>query len=106
MLARPRRWIRAGCPRTSRSCTLGTVNRTASHAVLARDLAIASAVITRPALGAFDCAIPVRVAPAAATHKSRVPLRKKREGRSTLRPLASPSDRPPSVHDGIGHDVL
>src|SRR5438093_294994 len=103
MLAFPRRVIRAGLPRLSRSWTLGTVKRSASHAVFAPEAAIASAVITRPALGAFDCAAPARAPPpAAATHTSRVPPRKKREGRSMLRPLAAPFTARPSIHDRIG----
>src|SRR5436309_14073258 len=107
MLARPRRWMRAGCPRTSRSCTFGTVSLIASHAVFAPDLAIASAVITRPALGAFPCATPVRASPlATASHTSSMPPWKKRRGRSTLRPPSPRSPGRPSVHDGIGHDVL
>src|SRR5712691_10612897 len=107
MLARPRRWIRAGWPRTSRSCTFGTVSRSASHAVLAPDLAIASAVMTRPALGAFPCAAPVRgPPPTRAPHRSIARPGIKREGRSTLRPLTPPSAGCGSIHDGIGHDVL
>src|SRR5213592_1665084 len=107
MLARPRRWMRAGCPWTSRSCTFGTVSLTASHAVFAWDLVMVSAVITRPSLGAFDCATPACAPPAAATQTSTAPPRQKqREGRSTLRPSVSPSIRRRSVHDRIGHDVL
>src|SRR5882762_3742063 len=107
MLARPRRWIRAGWPWTSRSCTFGTVSRTASHAVLAPDLAIASAVITRPALGSCDCASPARAPPcASATHTNRAQPGKKRKGRSTLRPPSPRSLGCRSIHDGIGHDVL
>src|SRR6266513_5616327 len=107
MLARPRRWIRAGWPRTSRSCTLGTVNRSASQAVLAPDLAIASAVMTRPALGAFPCAAPARgPAPTRAPHRSIAQPGIKREGRSTLRPLTAPSFTRGSIDDGIRHDVL
>src|SRR5216117_2577098 len=59
--------IRAGSPRTSRSCMLGTVNRTASHAVLAPDLAIASAVMSLAPLGAFVSSIPARAPPQPAT---------------------------------------
>src|SRR3989442_2956828 len=107
MLARPRRWIRAGWPRTSRSCTFGTASRSASHAVLAPDLVIASAVITRPPLGAFDCVTPARPPPAAAVrHTTSVAVRKKRRGRSTPRPPSPHSSDRPSVHDGIRHDVL
>src|SRR5712691_12918608 len=107
MLARPRRWIRAGWPRTSRSCTFGTASRRASHAVLAPDLAIASAVMTLPALGAFPCAAPARgPPPTRAPDRSSAQPGIKREGRSTLRPLSpAPCDRA-SVHDGIGHDIL
>src|SRR5436309_290963 len=107
MLAFPRRVIRAGLPRLSRSWTLGTVKRSASHAVFAPEAAIASAVITRPALGAFDWAAPVRAPPpAAATHTSKVPPRKKRRGRGTLRPPSPTPASRPSIHDRIGHDVL
>src|SRR5882724_12522626 len=107
MLARPRRWIRAGWPRTSRSCTFGTASRRASHAVLAPDLAIASAVMTRPALGAFPCAAPARgPPPTRAPDRSSAQPGIKREGRSTLRPPSPHSSDRPSVHDGIGHDVL
>src|SRR2546426_11033259 len=107
MLAFPRRVIRAGLPRLSRSWTLGTVKRSASHALFAPEAAIVSAVITRPALGAFDCAIPALAPPpAAATHRSRGRPHQKREGRSMLRPLAAPLTARPSVHDRIGHDVL
>src|SRR6266566_7409737 len=99
--------MRAGWPRTSRSCTFGTVSLSASQAVLAPDLAIASAVITRPALGAFACATPVCAPPpAVATHTSIVPPRKKREGRSTRRPPSLTFVRRLSVHDRIGQDVL
>src|SRR5690349_14559475 len=106
MLARPRRSIRAGCPRTSRRCTFGTVSRSASHAVFAPDLAIASAVITRPPPGA-SCATPVRAPPpATATLTRTMPARKKREGRGTPRPPSPRSAIRPSVHDGIGHDVF
>src|SRR6266536_426497 len=51
MLVRPRRWIRAAVPRVSRSWILGTVNRSASHAVLAPDAAIWSWVTTFPRSG-------------------------------------------------------
>src|SRR5438128_11342064 len=46
MLARPRRWIRAGLPRLSRSWMFGTVMRRASQAVFAPDAAMRSDVIT------------------------------------------------------------
>src|SRR2546429_1880164 len=45
MLARPRRWIRAGLPRLSRSWMFGTVMRRASQAVFAPDAAMRSDVI-------------------------------------------------------------
>src|SRR5437867_9659998 len=45
MLARPRRWIRAGLPRLSRSWMFGTVRRRASQAVFAPDAAMRSDVI-------------------------------------------------------------
>src|SRR6266516_3231076 len=45
MLARPRRWIRAGWPRLSRSWMFGTVRRRASQAVFAPDAAMRSDVI-------------------------------------------------------------
>src|SRR6267142_5035510 len=107
MLARPRRWIRAGWPWTSRSCTFGTVSRSASHAVLAPDLAIASAVMTRPGFGAFPCAAPARgPAPTRAPHKSIAQPGIKCEGRSTLRPLTARSFTRGSIDDGIRHDVL
>src|SRR6266481_5822881 len=107
MLARPRRWMRAGSPRTSRSCTFGTASRSASHAVLAPDLAIASAVMTRPALGAFPCAAPARgPPPTRAPHRSIAQPGIKCEGRSTLRPLTARSFTRGSIDDGIRHDVL
>src|SRR6266550_5991835 len=107
MLARPRRWIRDGLPRLSRSWTLGTVKRTASHAVFAPEAAILSAVITVPALGAFDCSIPARAPPHPAAPTRPSPRsQKRRRGRSTLRPPSPPSVCRRSVHDGIGHDVL
>src|ERR1041385_904720 len=79
----------------------------ASHAVLAPEAAILSAVMTVPLFGALDCSMPARpppqptalTAPSATTHK-------RREGRSTLRPPSPTSPRRPSIHDGIGHDVL
>src|SRR2546430_3010739 len=103
--------MRAGSPRTSRSCTLGTVNRTASHAVLAPDLAIASAVMSLAPRGAFVSSIPARAPPQAAVltrpiHAIAGTARKRRRGRSTLRPPSPRSIGRPSVHDGIGHDVL
>src|SRR5438132_8682590 len=103
--------MRAGSPRTSRSCTLGTVNRTASHAVLAPDLAIASAVMGRAPLGAFVSSIPARAPPQATVltrpiDRSERTARKRQRGRSTLRPPSSRSSARPSVHNGIGHDVL
>src|SRR2546422_11710635 len=107
MLARPRRWMRVGLPRFSRSWTLGTVRRTASHAVFAPEAAMSSAVITLPPLGAFDCSIPPRAPPHAAALASPSPRsQKRRRGRSTLRPPSPRSIGRPSVHDGIGHDVL
>src|SRR2546430_5267368 len=103
--------MRAGSPRTSRSCTLGTVNRTASHAVLAPDLAIASAVMSFAPLGAFVSSIPARAPPQPAVltrpiHTSERTARKRQRGRSTLRPPSPRSTARPSVHDGIRHDVL
>src|SRR5256885_1408751 len=103
--------MRAGSPRTSRSCTLGTVNRTASHAVLAPDLAIASAGMSPAPLGAFVSSIPARAPPQPAVltrpiHTSAGTARKRRRGRSTLRPPSPRSSGRPSVHNGIGHDVL
>src|SRR5882724_4688582 len=107
MLARPRRWIRVGLPRFSRSWTLGTVRRTASHAVFAPEAAILSAVMTVPPLGALDCSIPPRAPPHPATPARPSPRSQKRlRGRSTLRPLSPRSLGCPSIHDRIGHDVL
>src|SRR6266487_1019712 len=111
MLARPRRWMRVGLPRFSRNWTLGTVRRTASHAVFAPEAAMSSAVITLPPLGAFVSSIPARAPPQPAVltrpiHASERTARKRQRGRSTLRPPSPRSTARPSVHDGIGHDVL
>src|SRR6266851_5067550 len=110
MLERPRRRIRAGLPRLSRSWTLGTVKRTASQAVLAPEAAMTSAVITVPRLGAAarsmsDRAPPQPVAPTNPSHTTCTD-QKTRRGRSTSRPPSQTSTGQVSVHDGIGHDVL
>src|SRR2546430_5228511 len=76
----------AARPRRSRSCTFFTVNRTASHAVLAPEAAIASAVITVPGRCGPGCSIPgcPPLHPAAAAKPSdATQLRRKRSEEHT-----------------------
>src|SRR5260370_33709495 len=99
--------MRAGSPGPRRSCPFGPASRSAASAVLAPDLAIASAVMTRPALGAFPCAAPARgPPPTRAPHRSIARPGIKCEGRSTLRPLTARSFTRRSIDDGIRDDVL
>src|SRR5438105_2065656 len=97
----------AARPRRSRSCTFFTVNRTASHAVLAPEAAIASPVITVPGGGAPGCSIPgcPPLHPAAAAERcaTRVPSPHRRSSLilSPYPPSRSPPVALPAAHASL-----